>query len=317
MIGVSVDTLRYYDEIGLLKPARISRETGYRYYTDDQAAALSRIKELKLYGFSLSEIKRMLNQEDIDSTDVYLNRYWALEAEKRKLQEAIDGLAKKINQRQGDCNMNKKVLLVDDAPFMRSICEDILTREGYVIAGEACDGVQAVDLYKTLCPELVLLDIVMPNCDGIGALQGIIEYDVNARILMVYAMSQARIVAEALLKGAQDFLAKPFQIEDLLRKAKSTLEQTEPISRDTAQKLLDASKEDKSVLGNYAVDQLVAMVYGGADAGEVEATLARLQKGSPAEQQGFDLSIEERAYTNVRLDRLEQGVKEILEILRK
>ena len=99
MVDISKDTLRYYDEIGLFMPHKISDETKYRYYTEEQVAILARIIELKSYGFSLNEIRDIIKKGDKDLTDAYLNRYWALEEEKKKIQQAIDLLSEKIKQK--------------------------------------------------------------------------------------------------------------------------------------------------------------------------------------------------------------------------
>ncbi len=277
MMDVSTDTLRYYDEIGLLKPAKTSQETGYRYYTSNQIATLLQIIELKQYGFSLNEIKRILNQGEVTPTDMYLTRYWALENEKRKLQEAIDELAEKIIQRQEDIIMNKKILIVDDAQLMRLLCKDLLTLNGYDVVGEACDGLEAVDLYKSLKPDIVLLDIVMPNCDGINALKRIKEYDKNAHVVMISAMSQARIIAEAFLAGARGFISKPFPADDLLRKLKDSLLQVTAINNEIAQKIHSAFVDDTYVFAPHEVEMIVNIILSQAETNEVESTINRLK----------------------------------------
>ena len=212
--------------------------------------------------------------------------------------------------------MDKKILIVDDAPFMRSICKDFLSREGYDVVGEACDGLEAVELYKSLKPDIILLDIVMPDCDGISALKKIKEYDENAHAVMLSAKSQARMVAEALLAGARDFIGKPFQSEDLLRKIKESFHQTTAVNNEIAQKIYNAGVDDDYILAKHEVEMIVKIIHSKADANEVESLIARLKERSPAEQQGYDPAIEPRAHINARLDKLEQGQEEILNILR-
>jgi len=123
--------------------------------------------------------------------------------------------------------MGAKVLVVDDAVFMRKMIGDILKKEGYEVAGEAENGKEAVDKYMELKPELVTMDIVMPkvgDIDGIGAVKQIMEKDANAKILMVSAMGQHALVVEAIQAGAKDFVTKPFQPSRVLEAAKRVLE---------------------------------------------------------------------------------------------
>ena len=107
------------------------------------------------------------------------------------------------------------VLVVDDAAFMRMMVKDILTRAGHTVVGEACDGAQALDQYKSLKPDVVTLDITMPNVDGIQALKNIKEFDPDAKVVMCSAMGQQIMVMEAIQAGAKDFLVKPFQAEKI------------------------------------------------------------------------------------------------------
>jgi two-component system, chemotaxis family, chemotaxis protein CheY len=107
-----------------------------------------------------------------------------------------------------------KVLVVDDALFMRKMLSDILKKEGIEICGEAENGKDAINKYQQLKPDLVTMDIVMPKVeeiDGIGAVKEIIKIDPQARIVMVSAMGQHSLVVEAIQAGAKDFVTKPFQ----------------------------------------------------------------------------------------------------------
>ncbi len=112
----------------------------------------------------------------------------------------------------------KRVLVVDDAMFMRRIITDTLKKDNYNVVGEASNGVQAVELYKELNPNIVLMDITMPEMDGIEAVRNIIEYDKNANIIMCTAMGQDSMVKESVIAGAKDFIVKPFKTEDILNK---------------------------------------------------------------------------------------------------
>jgi two-component system chemotaxis response regulator CheY len=107
--------------------------------------------------------------------------------------------------------MGKKILIVDDASFMRMMIKDILTRNGFEVVGEAENGVQAVDKYKELNPDLVTMDITMPEMDGISAVKAIKKVNPQAKIVMCSAMGQQAMVIESIQAGAKDFIVKPFQ----------------------------------------------------------------------------------------------------------
>lgn len=112
--------------------------------------------------------------------------------------------------------MGKKVLVVDDAAFMRMMIKDILTKNGYDVVGEAENGAVAVEKYKDLKPDLVTMDITMPDMDGIAAVREIKSIDSAARIIMCSAMGQQAMVIDAIQAGAKDFIAKPFQPERVI-----------------------------------------------------------------------------------------------------
>lgn len=107
--------------------------------------------------------------------------------------------------------MSHTVLIVDDAIFMRTMIADILKQAGFEVVGEASTGAEAVEKYKELKPDLVTMDIVMPDMGGIDAVRAIVEEDPEARILMCSAMGQQGLVVEAIQAGARDFVVKPFQ----------------------------------------------------------------------------------------------------------
>ena len=119
--------------------------------------------------------------------------------------------------------MAKNILICDDAAFMRMMIKDILTKNGYNIAGEAENGVKAVEKYSETKPDLVLMDITMPEMDGIQALKKIKEIDPNANIIMCSAMGQQAMVIEAIQSGAKDFIVKPFQAERVLEAVKKVV----------------------------------------------------------------------------------------------
>ena len=109
-----------------------------------------------------------------------------------------------------------RVLVVDDAAFMRKMVSDALAKGGHEVIGEAANGVEAVERYKELAPEVTTLDITMPEKDGISALQDILALDPSAKVVMCSALGQESKVLEAIKSGAKDFVVKPFQPERVL-----------------------------------------------------------------------------------------------------
>lgn len=120
-----------------------------------------------------------------------------------------------------ESEQHEKVLVADDATFMRTSLRMMLERNGFEVAGEAENGLVAVSKYKEINPDIVTMDITMPVCDGIKAVQMIREYDPNAKIIMISSMGQECFVKEAILSGAKGFIVKPFKeeyvIETLLK----------------------------------------------------------------------------------------------------
>ncbi|WP_096189116.1 response regulator [Evansella halocellulosilytica] len=116
-----------------------------------------------------------------------------------------------------------KVLIVDDAAFMRMMIKDILTKNDFEVVGEAGDGAQAVEMYKEQSPDLVTMDITMPEMDGITALKEIRKHDPNAKVIMCSAMGQQAMVIDAIQAGAKDFIVKPFQADRVLEAINKTL----------------------------------------------------------------------------------------------
>lgn len=112
--------------------------------------------------------------------------------------------------------MSKKILITDDALFMRVTLKNILIQNGYEVAGEAANGQEAVEKYATLHPDLVLMDITMPVMDGITACRTIKAGYPDAKVVMCTAMGQKNMVIEAIQAGAKDFIVKPFQPDRVL-----------------------------------------------------------------------------------------------------
>ena len=119
--------------------------------------------------------------------------------------------------------MCKKVLIVDDASFMRMMIKEILTAHGFEVVGEAQDGKLAIEKYKELRPDLVTLDITMPEMDGVTALKEIKKIDPEAKVIMCSAMGQQAMVIDAIQAGAKDFIVKPFQADRVIEVVKKTL----------------------------------------------------------------------------------------------
>ena len=119
--------------------------------------------------------------------------------------------------------MAKNILVCDDAAFMRMMIKNTLTKGGYNVAGEAENGAKAVEKYKELSPDLVLMDITMPEMDGIQALKKIRESDAGATVIMCSAMGQQAMVIESIQSGAKDFIVKPFQADRVLEAVKKAV----------------------------------------------------------------------------------------------
>ena len=119
--------------------------------------------------------------------------------------------------------MAKKILLVDDAAFMRKMIKDTLTKNGFTEVYEAVDGADAVEKFSELAPDLVVMDITMPNMDGLEALKAIRSKDGSANVVMCSAMGQESMVMDAVRSGAKDFIVKPFKPDRVLKTVTSIL----------------------------------------------------------------------------------------------
>lgn len=117
----------------------------------------------------------------------------------------------------------KRVLIVDDAAVIRMMIRGILEYNGFEIAGEAKNGKEAVNMYKELNPDVVTMDIIMPELDGVNALKEILEFDPNAKVIMVTAIDQREKLMESIRLGASDYIVKPFEEERVLSAVKNTL----------------------------------------------------------------------------------------------
>jgi len=119
--------------------------------------------------------------------------------------------------------MANGILIVDDAAFMRMMIRDVLTKNGYEVLGEAENGQKAIEKYKELNPDLVIMDITMPEVDGIQAVKEIKKLSPDAKIVMCSAMGQQAMVIEAIQAGARDFIVKPFQADRVIEAVKKVI----------------------------------------------------------------------------------------------
>lgn len=115
----------------------------------------------------------------------------------------------------------KKILIVDDAAFMRMILKNIVEPAGYEVVAEASNGLEAIEKFEQYKPDVITMDITMPVMDGIVALKEILKIDPNANVCMVSAMGQDKVILESVKSGAKDFIVKPFESEVVLEKMRT------------------------------------------------------------------------------------------------
>ena len=120
-----------------------------------------------------------------------------------------------------------RILVADDASFMRQMIREIVELEGHEVVAEASDGIEAIDQFKNHHPDIVTMDIVMPRRSGIDAVKAILEFDPTARVVMCSALGQETLVTEALQAGAHDFIVKPFKPDSVINTIKKVLEKEE------------------------------------------------------------------------------------------
>lgn len=119
--------------------------------------------------------------------------------------------------------MGNKILIVDDAAFMRMMIKDVLTKNGFEVIGEAENGKIAIEKFAELNPDLVIMDITMPEMNGIEALKAIKAAKPSAKVIMCSAMGQQAMVIEAIQSGAKDFIVKPFQADRVCEAVRKVL----------------------------------------------------------------------------------------------
>lgn len=119
--------------------------------------------------------------------------------------------------------MKNRILIVDDAMLMRIMLRDILEANGFDVVGEAEDADQALEIYKGKKPDLVTMDITLTSSSGLDAIRGILDYDKNAKIIVISALEQRKIIMEAMRLGAGDFIIKPFEEERVITSVRNIL----------------------------------------------------------------------------------------------
>ena len=116
------------------------------------------------------------------------------------------------------------ILIVDDLAFIKLVLKDLIVEAGFRVVGEGSNGEEAIELYQDTRPDVVLLDITMPKMDGLTALKKILALDPDAKIIMVSALGQQKLILQAIEMGAKDFIVKPFQPERVISSIKKTLD---------------------------------------------------------------------------------------------
>ena len=112
--------------------------------------------------------------------------------------------------------MSLRIVIADDLSFMRMVHKEILQEKGYQVVGEASDGVEAVERYRKLRPDIIILDITMPRMNGLEAMHKIFEFDKGAKIIICSALGQQQLIVEAIKAGVRDFIVKPFKSERVI-----------------------------------------------------------------------------------------------------
>lgn len=243
LVKISNDTLRYYDEINLLKPHHVDKETHYRYYSKEQVSDLLFILELKQFGFSLDAIKQLLDCTDEERLKEAFNiRLKQLFTDLDETHKIINLLSKRIDElegRPGKGSSKKKLLIVDDSAFMRMMLKDIFKKNGYKVEGELDDGQTAAEKYCEIKPDMVIMDINMPIVNGIEAAKSIIEKDKEAKIVMLSVIAKTDKILYSLQAGACDFIAKPFQADGIVESIDRNLNETGKYNLNTINMLLE------------------------------------------------------------------------------
>lgn len=213
IVKISANALRYYHEIGLLEPMVTHNDNQYRYYSDEQVKDIMFIIELKQYGFTLNEIKEIMqNKSNIKFKQMLEQKRIKLDNEMARLKSSSMLLEKrilKINMEEDLKMKGSKILIVDDLELARMMIRNIVEEYGYTFVGEASNGEEAIEAYEKLKPDLVIMDVIMPIMDGIEAAKQITNKYKDARIIMCSALSNIQVILDSMKAGARDFVSKP------------------------------------------------------------------------------------------------------------
>jgi DNA-binding NarL/FixJ family response regulator len=258
-VNLSVDAIRYYDEIGLVKPHHIDPVTRYRYYSADQINRIIEIMEWKQYGFSLDAIRELLQCHDPKRLlGIFEIKLQERVTERIQVERTIQLLNERI-LRLKEGPMNKRtVLIVDDSPFIRQFVEELLEKHGFKVMGASADGEQGMEMYREHKPDVVLLDIGLPGIDGVEVLGRIKALDSSARVVMCSARGNASNVLQCLKEGAADFVVKPFLPDALLDAVNGSLKrEAARVQPDTLSLLQKQELPRDIILSQFMIRELV------------------------------------------------------------
>lgn len=284
IVKISIDALRYYDEIGLLKPHQVDAKSRYRYYSADQVNELISIMEWKRCGFSLDAIGELLRCGDKGRLkDLYGMKLQQLSAERLGLERSMALLEERLQQLEEESAMRTyQVLIIDDAPFMRQIMQDLIGNQGAVygfrVAGTAADGAEGIARFKELQPDLTIVDIGLPDMDGDQVVRRLKELQPAAAITMCSARGQLGNVLRSLQSGARQFVVKPFYPELLFKAMQSAVGTEGSADTEALAELLGHERVAAATdtLPQVSILELVTLVMNGADRETLEGWIGRL-----------------------------------------
>jgi len=244
IVRISANALRYYDEIGLFKPIVTKSDNQYRYYSDAQVKDILLIMELKQYGFTLIEIKELIQNRTNQKFRQMLEQK-RIELNNKMLEIKCSSilLEKRIFEIINEEELNvksKKILIVDDLELVRIMIKNIIEEYGYTSIGEASNGQEAVEIYEKLKPDIVIMDITMPIMDGIDAAMKITSKYKDARIIMCSSTSNLRVITDSFKAGARDFISKPLSNFRLMKAVVSVLSDQCALDKDRIESFLSA-----------------------------------------------------------------------------
>lgn len=247
IVRISANALRYYDEIGLFKPIATQNDNQYRYYSDTQVKDIMFIMELKQYGFTLIEIKELMqNKNNQKFKQMLEQKRTELNNEMTRIKCSSILLEKRISEiiKEDALKMKGgKILIVDDLELVRMMIKNIIEEYGYTAIGEASNGKEAIAAYEKLKPDLVIMDVTMPIMDGIDAVINITNKYKDAKIIMCSAMSNTRVILESIKAGARDFVSKPLSSLRLMDAVVRGLDDNYIVDKDRTENILDFSND--------------------------------------------------------------------------